>query len=71
MDQNGWLRENPIQMDDDWGYPYFRKPPLDVTVLCIIHSIILVHRDSPILDYYHSQCIKASRIPYNQPTGLN
>ena len=23
----GWfIRENPIQMDDDWGYPYFRKP---------------------------------------------
>ena len=28
----GWfVRENPIQMDDDWGYPHFRKPPyLDV-----------------------------------------
>ena len=25
----GWflLRENPTKMDDDWGYPYFRKPP--------------------------------------------
>ena len=24
----GWfMRENPIEMDDDWGYPYFRKPP--------------------------------------------
>ena len=24
----GWfIRENPIKMDDDWGYPYFRKPP--------------------------------------------
>ena len=20
-------RENLIKMDDDWGYPYFRKPP--------------------------------------------
>lgn len=23
----GWfIRENPIEIDDDWGYPY-RKPP--------------------------------------------
>ena len=19
--------ETPLEMDDDWGYPYFRKPP--------------------------------------------
>ena len=25
----GWfIRENPTKMDYDWGYPYFRKPPL-------------------------------------------
>ena len=27
---NSWLvfvRENPTKMDDDWGYPYFTKPP--------------------------------------------
>ena len=24
----GWfLRENPIKMDDDWGYPHFRGNP--------------------------------------------
>ena len=22
--------ENPTKMDDDWGYPYFRKPPYTV-----------------------------------------
>ena len=22
-----FVRENPTKMDDDWGYPYFRKPP--------------------------------------------
>ena len=26
--QNRWcIMENPIETDDDWGYPYFRKPP--------------------------------------------
>ena len=24
--QNG-IRENPIKMDDDWGYPHLWKPP--------------------------------------------
>ena len=23
----GFIRENPIEIDDDWGYPYFRKHP--------------------------------------------
>jgi hypothetical protein len=23
----GWFMENLIQVDDDWGYPHFRKPP--------------------------------------------
>ena len=27
---NAWfIRENPIKVDDDWGYPYFRKTPYD------------------------------------------
>ena len=26
--KNRWFRrENPMKMDDDWGYPHFRKPP--------------------------------------------
>ena len=27
---NSWMvyfMEHPTKMDDDWGYPYFRKPP--------------------------------------------
>ena len=28
--QNGWFTmENPIKMDDFWGYPYFRKLPYE------------------------------------------
>ena len=28
--KNGWfIVEDPIKMDDDWGYPYSRKPPHD------------------------------------------
>ena len=22
-----YFMDNPTKMDDDWGYPYFRKPP--------------------------------------------
>ena len=24
-----FLMENPIEMDENWAYPYFRKPPFD------------------------------------------
>jgi hypothetical protein len=28
----GWFTmEHPIEMDDDWGYPYFGKPPYSDT----------------------------------------
>ena len=30
----GWfIRENPIKMDEDWGYPHFRKPPYGCDML--------------------------------------
>ena len=35
----GWfVRENPIQMDDDWGYPHFRKPPY----IPLLHIIAII-----------------------------
>jgi hypothetical protein len=28
--KNGWfIRDNLIKMDDDWGYPFFMKPPFE------------------------------------------
>jgi hypothetical protein len=24
-----YFMENPTKMDDNWGYPYFRKPPFN------------------------------------------
>ena len=34
--QIGWfIKESPIKMDDDWGYPYFRKPPDGIDMVMI------------------------------------
>ena len=39
--QNGWFpKDNPIKMDDDWGYPQFRKPPYIYTY---IYMFIYIH----------------------------
>ena len=42
LPQNGWfIRESPyLEMDDDWGYPYFRKPPNRVGPVTGIPSAI-------------------------------
>ena len=38
---NAWfIRENPIQTDDDWGYPYFRKPPIILYIHVYPHLCI-------------------------------
>ena len=40
---NGWFRmENPIKMDDDWGYRYFRKPLFRIHV----HVAPFLHQDA-------------------------
>ena len=47
--QNGWFpKDNPIKMDDDWGYPQFRKPPYIYTYIYIclyiyIHPYIVTY----------------------------
>ena len=34
--QNGWCMKGKshLEMDDDWGYPYFRKPPYKMISVC-------------------------------------
>ena len=34
--------ENPTKMDDDWGYPYFRKPPFHFFHLAYILNVLIV-----------------------------
>ena len=39
--ENGWLmRGNPIEMDDDWGYPHLSKPPNEK--ICWIQTCLTV-----------------------------
>ena len=42
LPQNGWFTmENSIKVDDDWGYPYFRKPPYGLLML-VEHPLLEV-----------------------------
>ena len=34
--------ENPIKMDDDWGYPYLWKPPYVYLYICVCITIYLI-----------------------------
>ena len=39
-----YFMENPTQMDDDWGYPYFRKLPYRcIDVACTESTMALDH----------------------------
>ena len=41
--KNGWfIMENPIGMDDDWGYPHFRKPPSHLA-FALLWCVSFVH----------------------------
>ena len=43
--QNGWFpKDNPIKMDDDWGYHQFRKPPyIHIYIYIYIYLYIYTH----------------------------
>ena len=41
---NGWfIRENPIKMDDDWGYPHLWKPPYGfMKATCVLLEVMRI-----------------------------
>ena len=40
---NGWfVVENPIKVDDDWGYPHFRNPPYVIEKKVAVRFLLLV-----------------------------
>ena len=41
--------ENPTEMDDDWGYPYFRKPPYKTCIIMYLRFHVSPAQDSGLL----------------------
>ena len=38
---NGWLMEKTIDMDENWGCAYFRKPPFIIICIYIYNYLII------------------------------
>ena len=54
-------------MDDDWGSPYFRKPPYICIYICIyIYTYIYIHIYIYIYRYQQKTVLVSINLAYNQ-----